>query len=64
MSDNISASVDPFVDGIDDELMMEESQLDSDGGITPVMDSRRLLEARLAERALARDVQEFDFDIE
>lgn len=64
MTDNMSSSVDDFLEDIDDEAI-NDAELDSESGKTkaPFIDSRRRLEARLAERRLARDIQEFDFDI-
>lgn len=63
MSETMSSSVDIYLDDIGDEAI-NDSDLDSGDVInnTPVIDSRRRLEARLAERSLARDLQEFDFD--
>lgn len=63
MSDTLSSSVDDFLDDIEDEAI-NDSELDSENTSRniPFIDSRRRLEARLAERSLARDIKEFDFD--
>ena len=64
VSSSVSSSVDDFLEDIDDEAV-NDADLDSESNShqTPVLDSRRRLEARLAERMLARDIQEFDFDL-
>lgn len=64
MTDTMSSSVDDFLEDIEDEAI-NDSELDSESNQqpSPVIDSRRRLEARLAERNLAKDIQEFDFDI-
>ncbi|MFT6389816.1 MAG: hypothetical protein ACJAUP_003211 [Cellvibrionaceae bacterium] len=62
MSDNLPSSVDGFLDDIEDEAI-NGSEIDSETASKPtsLVDSRRRLEARLAERSLARDIKEFDF---
>ncbi len=66
MSETISSSVDDFFDITDDEAV-NDAELDSDTEtdskkVDPFIDSRRRLEARLAERRLEKDLKEFDFD--
>ena len=67
MSETISTSVDDFIEISDDDAI-DASGLDSGEESTkkkadPFIDSRRRLEARLAERQLEKDIQEFNFDI-
>ena len=66
MSDAVSSSVDDFLDDIEDGAI-NDSDLESasgDGQTKNFTDSRRRLEERLAERRLARDIQEYDFDVD
>jgi hypothetical protein len=60
----MSSSVDDFLDILDDEAI-NDSGVDSETSgrkADPSIDSRRRLEARLAERQLAKDLREYDFD--
>ena len=66
MSDAVSSSVDDFLDDIEDGAI-NDSDLESASGDSQTKnftDSRRRLEERLAERRLARDIQEYDFDVD
>jgi len=62
MSETLSSSVDDFLDDIEDEAINNPEQDPKSVNISPMIDSRRRLEARLAERYLEKDIQEFDFD--
>lgn len=68
MTEALSSSADDFT-GTSDEAIINMATLQSENEIhrqsrksDPFIDSRRRLEARLAERQLAKDIQEFDFD--
>lgn len=62
ISSSLSSSTEDFLDELGDEAS-NDSELDAEGASdSPLIDSRRRLEARLAERNLAKDIQEFDFD--
>ncbi|MGH1441238.1 MAG: PA3496 family putative envelope integrity protein [Cellvibrionaceae bacterium] len=62
MPSSVSSSRDDFLDDIEDEAI-NDPELDAEGtSDIPSIDSRRRLEARLADRHLAKDIQEFDFD--
>ncbi|MGH1485046.1 MAG: hypothetical protein ACRBCI_02425 [Cellvibrionaceae bacterium] len=65
MTEIISSSVDDFIE-MSDEDTIDASGLESESSTKkadPFIDSRRRLEACLADRQLARDIQEFNFDI-
>ncbi len=66
MSDAMSSSVDDFLDEELGDEAINDADIESAPANTQVKrftDSRRRLEERLAERRLARDLQEFDFDL-
>ena len=69
MSEITSSSVDEFIEISDDDAI-DASGLDSEANTESstkkqdrFIDSRRRLEACLADRQLAKDIQEFNFDI-
>lgn len=64
MSENLSSSVDDFIVIIDEDASNDAHLQSETTGIKTktVLDSRRRLEARLAERQLEKDTREFDFD--
>ena len=63
MSQTIS-SVDIFLDmDVEEEIENASDSEPSSGSYSPVvLDFRRKLEAKIAERRLERDIQEFEFD--
>ena len=74
MNEDLSSSVNEFTDASDEavinetainEAVMNEAALNSDVEVSKSnssIDSRRRLEALLAERQLEKDIQEFNFD--
>ncbi len=64
MSEPMSSSVDTFLEDGDEAINDAALEPEIEGKVAdPFIDSRRRLEARLAERRLEKDLREFDFDI-
>jgi hypothetical protein len=60
MTDAHNTSSEILIDDSDDDQLDEISVEDKNSPIS--IDTRRRLEEKLAERQLAREMQEFDFD--